>query len=223
MNAATQFSLAPGCTSQRAVASFLAAMGRAAARSFPAWRDVLKSGLEDCVLDYDTKRAVYDIHPLDDIYFAAVVGLEAARIRALFSSTETNELLAAIGEHVDAAAQRSDRMVSDIVFTIVSRIDPACAQQEMAHDQVMAIVLTYLGIASTPATRHLMSDLLFRHNLGAPLALDVPCWWPAFRSRFTLLTSAQALSPVSENMLPAPPAAVPHRTGRRRSMAQRII
>jgi hypothetical protein len=224
MNATSQFSLSPGCTSQRAVASFLAAMGRAAARSFPAWRDVLKSGLDECALDYDTRRAVYDIHPLDDLYFAAVVGQEAARIRGLFTPAETKELLAAIGEHVDAAVQRSDRIVSDLVFTIISRVDPASPQQEMAHDQVMAILLTYLGVASASPTRRLMNDLLFRHHLGAPLALDIPCWWPAFHSRFTLLSSPETASSAETIApLPPPPPAIPHRSGRRRSMAQRII
>src|SRR5579871_6828876 len=135
MNAAGQFSLAPVCTAGRAVDGFLAAMHRAAQRSFPTWMGLLKDAVEDCHLDYDTHRALFDMHPLDDYYFAGATGLEAAQIRGLFEPKQTNELLGAIAERVDAVSGRSDRLVSDMVFTIVSRVDvTATDTQQKPHD-----------------------------------------------------------------------------------------
>ena len=41
----------------------------------PGW-EYLKDRSSRLTLDYDTQRAVFDIHPLDDIDFAGATGLE---------------------------------------------------------------------------------------------------------------------------------------------------
>lgn len=216
----------PLCTPKSAVERFLAAMHRAATRSFPAWLAVLEDGLADCTLDFETRRAVYDVHPLDSLYFAAAVGLEAARIRLLFTPTQANTLLSAIAERVDIAAGRTDRLVSDLAFTIISQVDLRMLDnQRQPHDQVVEILLRRIGILDAPATRALMSDLLFRHHLAEPLALEIPLWWPAFKEKIDLASlpeeaSAQSdRAPVAIRVMPA--AAIP--PVRKRRTAQRLI
>ncbi|TAL04833.1 MAG: hypothetical protein EPO08_00155 [Rhodospirillaceae bacterium] len=225
MNVSGQFSLTPACTTAQAVEGFLAAIRRASFRSFPAWMGILKEGIEDCPLDYDTHRAVFDMHPLDDFYFAGATGLEATRIRSLFEPNQANELLSAIAERVDSVSGRSDRLVSDMIFTIVSRIDvTATDSQQQPHDQVVAIILHRMGIPAAAATRHLMSDLHFRHQLGQPLALDIPKWWPAFSAKFTL-TDPPPESPPAEPQVSfmSIPESKPPAPTRRRSIARRFI
>ena len=100
-------------------------MATAAKRTFPAWHETLVAGLEECALGYDDKRTVIEVHPLDDFYFAGVVALEASKIRQLFSDEQAGDLLSIIGEQVDAVAGRKDRVVSDLVFSIIGKVDLA--------------------------------------------------------------------------------------------------
>jgi len=74
-------------------------------------------------LNYDERRTVFELHPIDDYFFAAVVALEAARLRTLYTPREAEELLSEIGEQVDVRAGRRDRVVSDLVFNMIGRID----------------------------------------------------------------------------------------------------
>jgi len=226
MNASGQFSIPQTCTAAKAVDRFLASMRRAADRTFPTWLEVLKDGLEECPLTYDTRRAVFDVHPVADLYFAAVVGLEAARIRSIYESRDANELLSAIADRVDAIAERADRLVSDMVFHIVTQVDVSAGEcLEKPHDRVMSILLARLGIATAEATRRLMSDILFRHHLGEPLAAEIPTWWPAFHRKYVLDQSGTVhgpVAPISYAMTP-PPAVPPSKGVRPRRVAQRLI
>src|SRR4051812_42670464 len=63
---------------REAVGYFLKEMERVAARTYPAWSKTLDDALKDCSLNYDERRALLDVHPIDDYYFAAVVALEAS-------------------------------------------------------------------------------------------------------------------------------------------------
>ena len=166
-------------------------MMSAAKRTFPNWRDTLSSELEDCSLNYDDKRAALDVHPLDDYYFAGVVALEASKIRQLFSEEQARELLGLIGEQVDAVAQRKDRAISDLVFHIIGKVDLTVTadSQKMPYDEVVSSILRHMGIDKIDATKHLMSDALFRHTLGEPLALGIPHWWQSFKSKYDLQTN----------------------------------
>ena len=202
MNALSQTYSLRTCTGARAVEHFLVAMRKAADSSFPAWCEVLKSAIGDCALSYDIRRAVFDQHPIDDYYFAAAVGKEAAQLRTLFDVEDATELLAEIAERVDQAAGRTDRLVSSLVFDIISQLELTCGlSHKQPHDEAMSALLRRLAIDTTPETRGLMNDLLFRHHLGEPLAISMPNWWMAFRTNF-VLTKAHALTTPVRPALP---------------------
>jgi len=181
-------SLKPAVAPKVAIAGFLRDMAKIAARTFPAWQKTLTSGIDECPLGYDQRRAVLEIHPLDDYYFAAAVAVEAAKIRALFAPDEAAELMSQLAEQIDAKAGRSDRAVSDIAFFMISRLELAAKvdKHKMPHDQAIKVLLQRLGVHKIEATAHLMDDLLYRHTLGESLALDVPEWWKKFKSKYVI-------------------------------------
>jgi hypothetical protein len=173
---------------REAVSHFLSEMNSVAARTYPGWNRVLLDGLSEHDFSYDEGRALLEIHPLDDYYFAGVVAMDAARIRMYYAQAETTELLGEIGDQVDASAGRQDRVVSDLVFKMISRIglnaeyDPSKAP----YDKVVKTILQEMGVQKNPKTRPLMNDKGFRHLLGEPLAVNVPQWWQAFHAKFSL-------------------------------------
>jgi hypothetical protein len=171
-----------------AIAGFLQDMEKVAKRTFPAWEKTLVTGLEECPLSYDQRRAVLEVHPLDDYYLAGVIALEAANIRMLFAPDEASELLSTLAEQVDTLAGRNDRAVSDLVFFIVNRIElvRGIDKQKMPYDQVVKAILQRLGVDKMEATHHLMTETIYRHNLGEPLALGVPYWWRNFQAKYKL-------------------------------------
>jgi hypothetical protein len=57
---------------------------------------------------------------MNDYFFTATVGREATWIRALFNFQQAIELLACVAQRVGAVAGRSDRVISDLVFTIIT-------------------------------------------------------------------------------------------------------
>src|SRR6202012_3356001 len=120
-----------------AVARFLKDMKTAAKKTFPTWHETLVEGLEECPLTSDARFAVLEIHPLEDYYFAAAVALEAVKIPHLFSAEESAELLGLIGEQVDALAGRTDRVVSDMVFFLIGRLETTADGGEYPYDQVV--------------------------------------------------------------------------------------
>ncbi len=201
------------CTASRAVERFLVSIRKATVTTFPTWRDVLNAALEDCALMYDSRRAVLDMHPLDDYYFAASVAKEAALIRPLFDAEDALELLAEIAEKVDQVAGRKDRLVSSLVFDIISHLERSNLHpHRQSHDEAIAVLLRRLNIDTTPATKALMDEMLFRHHLGEQLALGVPSWWIPFRAKFVIAKS-QALTAVVRPTLPRT-----HRVGGARSL-----
>ncbi len=160
---------------REAVAHFLSAMSAVAARTYPAWSRILIDGLSEHALTYDERRALFEINPIDDYYFAGVVALDAARIRGLYP-------------HADAAAGRQDRVVSDLVFLLIGRIDLGSGLdlQKTPYDTVVKTLLQQISVDKIEATQSLMRDKGFRHLLGEPLAVGVPHWWRDFRTKFTL-------------------------------------
>ena len=191
------------------VKRFLKDMRKAADKTFPRWQEILVEGIEECPLSNDARRTVFEINPIDDYYFAGVVALEAAKIRPLFPTAEANELLSLIAEDVDTAAGRTDRAVSDLVFFIVGRIETVAAadSHKKSYDQVVKVILQRLGIDGIEATAHLMTQALFRHALGEPLALGVPDWWTRFHAKFTLARQGD-VEPQSKVKIQASVAAV---------------
>ena len=207
--------LKPAVAARAAVASFLKHMAVACRKTFPAWQKRLLDGLDECALSYDTQYALIDAHPLDDYYFAGVVALEAAKIHRLFAPEEAAELLAAIGEQADHAAGRTDRLVSDLIFFIIGRVQRTAGADtpKMPHDEVVRALLQKLGVDRSEETLHLMRAVLYLHELGEPLAVGVPQWWQSFRARNTLTSSPEAapLSTAAESTALPPTSRKPRR------------
>ena len=184
-----------GVTAKDAVARFLREMASAARRTFPEWRERLVPEIEECCKDYDTRRALLEVHPLDDYYLAGVVALEASKIRSLFSSAESAELLSQIGDQLAAVAGRADRLIPDLMFAMIVRIalNVRPDQFKRDYDQVCKYILEHMGVGKFEATRHLMRDTCYRHNLGEPLARGVPPWWKRFAAKYELTISRDGL------------------------------
>ncbi len=162
-------------------------MVRAAANTFPAWQNTLKTAVDERRVPYEARRAAVDIQPLLDYHFAGVVGMDAANIRALFPADMAHELLAQIAEQVDAFTERRDRLVSAVVFDIVGEVSLLQSwQHRLPHDEVVRIVLERIGWNTTPEMKPLFDDILFRHQLAEPLACGVPQWWAAFQRKFVV-------------------------------------
>jgi hypothetical protein len=210
---------------KEAVAHFLTAMAAVSAQAFPGWQRVLNDGLSDCTLNIDDRRALFELHPIDDYFFAAVVALEAAKLRSLYNPMEASELLSEIGEQVDARAGRNDRVVSDLVFLTISRIDLGTGNDRMKtpYDKAVKTILQQIGMDRIDAASDLINDAGFRHLLGEPLALGVPQWWRAFHSQFSIYwNEPEPVYMDNDNVVPAaaqPVASSPRRRGRRRAVA----
>jgi hypothetical protein len=173
---------------REAVSHFLGEMNSVAARTYPAWNRILLEGLSEHALTYEESRGLLEVHPLDDYYFAGVVAMDAARIRNLYPRDEATELMGEIGDQVDAAAGRQDRIVSDLVFRMIGRIDLNAEYDpsKAPYDKIVKTILQQMGVHKNPATRPLMNDKGYRHLLGEPLAVSVPQWWRDFHGKFTI-------------------------------------
>ena len=210
---------------REAVGHFLGAMSLVAARTYPAWSRILDDGLAECSLSYDERRSMLEVHPIDDYYFAAIVALEAAKVRNLYTPAEAAELLSEIGEQVDFAARRQDRVVSDLVFALVGRITLGAGVDKMKtpYDMVVKSLLQHLGLNKVESTKALMRDVGFRHMLGEPLALGVPQWWKAFRAKFSIYwKEPEEVYLKDDDLAPTPtvvPIVSPRRRQRRRAAA----
>jgi hypothetical protein len=183
------FSTKTAVTAEEAIAQFLGDMLAVARKTYPVWFERLHQGYADCFADRPERaKECLDALPLEDLYFAGVVALEAAKIRKVMAPDQASELLAELATQVDAFAGRPDRMVSDLVFFIIGRIDleTGVEQMRMPYDLVVKLLLQKIGVEANEATRELMGDVVFRHNLGEPLARGVPAWWKAFAASFVV-------------------------------------
>ena len=128
---------------------------------------------------------------------------------------------------MDTAAGRQDRVISDLVFLVLGRIDLNTGVDLMKtpYDKVVKSILQLMGLNKIEAAKGLMRDKGFCHMLGEPLALSVPEWWRSFQAKFALYwdppdemaeeeteMALQALAAANA----APPAPVRH-GGRRRA------
>lgn len=210
-----------------AVAYFLGEMLSAAGRTYPVWNKLLDDALGECTLGFDERRALLEVHPLDDYYFAGVVALECARMRGHYSPMESTEILGEVGDQVDAVAGRQDRIVSDLVFYILGKIELGAGVDRMKapHDKVVKGLLQHIGVQHVDSTQTLLRDKALRHLLGEPLALGVPQWWKAFHTQFTLYWPPREPEPeLTEDDLaalasPAPEQPLRARRRRRRAVA----
>ena len=209
-----------------AVTYFLAEMLAAASRTYPIWKKLLDGAFAECSLSFDERRTLFEMHPIDDFYFAGVVALECARMRGHYGPLEASEILGEVGEQVDAVAGRQDRVVSDLVFHILGKIElgAGVGRMKAPYDKVVKAILQQMGVLENEITSAQMRDKALRHVLGEPLALGVPQWWKAFQAQFRLYwptAEERAAEQPSQDDLPAPmrtpePTSVPLRGRRRR-------
>jgi len=179
----SRFSIAP----EAAVRKFLVDMRLAAERSYRSWKQALDDGFAKTSFSPADRLALLKPHPLEDYFIAGLIGRQAVAVRACFTPAVAEALLRQVALQVDEAAGRSDRIVSLMVFIIFGRIrknkdlGSAISPSDVATD----VILERLAIDRMKATRHLMSDAVFRRSLRAPLATrDI--WWPAFQEIYTV-------------------------------------
>jgi hypothetical protein len=173
-----------------AVAGFLMDMRRATQLTFPGWLARLRDGVAECVAnDNDAVATILGRRPIEDYYFAGVVAMEAARVRRLLSAEAASGVLAALAEQVDSAAGCTDRAVSDFLFFVLGRIDLETGVEQMRkpYDLVVGMLLDKIGLHEREDLRPLLADVVFRHNLGEPLARSIPAWWKEFENKFSIL------------------------------------
>jgi hypothetical protein len=165
---------------------FLTDMSAVAQRSFPIWHELYIDGLSEAAPKGSARHDQFVCHqPLDDFYFAGIVAFEASKIRRYLDAESASELLSELAIQVDRAAHRPDRVVSNLVFFIIGRIELESGLDvlTMPYDKVNQIILQHIGLEQNEATRPLMADFAFRHSLGEPIARGVPAWWKAYAAQ----------------------------------------
>ena len=177
--------------SAEVVACFLQDMTAVAQRTFPAWQRRLADGIADVAPE---GSALYDQivahQPLDDFYFAAVVGIGSSKIRRYLDADDAGSMLTELAAQVDRAAGRPDRAVSDLVFSMLGRIEleSGVDLMIMPYDKAVQIILQRIGIEQHETTKDLIGDFVFRHDLGEPLARGIPEWWKTYAAQVKLST-----------------------------------
>ncbi len=186
----SHFSILP----ETAAHKFLVDMRLAADRLFRGWNRALESGFAKTSLSPAERRALLNPHPLDDYFYAGLVGLQAVAVRDSFSPSVAEALLRQVALQVDGAVGRSDRIVSNMVFIIFGRIrkNREVGLKAPAHEVVTDVILERLAIDRMSATRHLMCDAQYRRSLAAPVT-DRVIWWDAFRDLYVVKVSAPPL------------------------------
>ncbi|MGE3335019.1 MAG: hypothetical protein AB7I36_15345 [Rhodospirillaceae bacterium] len=168
-------------TPETAVQKFLVDMRLTAERSYRCWKDALEAGFAKTPLAPADRAALLKPHPLEDYFYAGLIGLQAAAVRESFTPTVAEALLRQVALQVDDAVGRGDRIVSNMVFIIFGRIrkNAGLGLKTRPEDVVTDVILERLSIDRMKATRHLMHDPRYRHALTAPL-ITRPIWWKAF-------------------------------------------
>lgn len=186
----SRFLIAP----ETAVQKFLVDMRLAAERSYRSWKEALEGGFAKTPLAPADRAELLKPHPLEDYFYAGLVGLQAAAVRGSFTPTVAEALLRQVALQVDDAAGRGDRMVSNMVFIIFGRIRKNADLGLKVHpeDVVTDVILERLSMDRMKATSRLMHDPRYRHALTAPLIMR-PVWWKAFDEIYMV------------NVIPRPP------------------
>jgi hypothetical protein len=175
-------------TYDMAVKQFLGNVMGVTARTYPSWLKVVEDGLSDTNAHDNRKIDMTTHYPVDDFYFAGFVALEAAKIPGLYESLEVDVLFSTIADQLDRVANRNDRIVSDLFFEIIARLNllHAEASQKQPYDKVVKVVLKRLDFDKTDGGKMLLSDKGFRQLLAEPFALYAPQWWEKFKAQFVL-------------------------------------
>jgi hypothetical protein len=173
----SRFLIAP----ETAVQKFLVDMRLTAERSFRPWKEALEAGFSKTSLAPADRAELLKPHPLEDYFYAGLIGLQATAVRESFTPTVAEALLRQVALQVDDAVGRGDRIVSNMVFIIFGRIrkNMDLGLKARPEDVVTDVILERLAIDRMKATSCLMYDPCYRHALTAPL-ITRPVWWKAF-------------------------------------------
>ncbi|MGE3476906.1 MAG: hypothetical protein AB7H70_13980 [Rhodospirillaceae bacterium] len=206
----SRFLIAP----ETAVQKFLVDMRLTAERSFRSWKQALETGFARTALAAADRAALLKPHPLEDYFYAGLVGLQAAAVRESFTPTVAEALLRQVALQMDGAVGRGDRIVSNMVFIIFGRIrkNAGLGLKARPEDVVTDVILERLCIDRMTATRHLMHDPRYRRALAAPL-ITRPVWWKAFDEIYRVKVVPRADSVFFENQPRAPLPALAAKLG----------
>ncbi len=175
-------------TYDMAVKQFLGNVLGVTARTYPNWLKVVQGGLAEHNSTDNRKIDIDAYYPVDDFFYAGFVALEAAKIPGLYESAEVDILFSAIADQLDRVADRKDRLVSDLFFEIIARLNllQAEAAQKQPYDKVVKVILKRMDFDKTDAGKMLLMDKGFRQLLAEPFALYAPQWWEKFKANFVL-------------------------------------
>lgn len=175
-------------TYELAVKQFLGNILGVTARMYPAWLKTIRDGLTEYNSGDNRQTDIDAQYPLDDFFFAGFVALEASRIPALYEHAEADLLFSTIADQLDVVANRHDRVVSDLFFEIIARLNlmQAVPTEKRPYDKVVKVILKRLGFDATDAGKTLLADKAFRQLLAEPFALHAPQWWEKFKTQFVL-------------------------------------
>lgn len=173
----------PMVTTRQATKQFLHDVVEVVEKTYPIWEKRLSSFIDETQLDIDEKRKLLEIHPARHYFYAAVVGIEAAKIKSLFQPELAEDLLADINDMVDEISGRKDQLVSDLIFDIIQRVKVTDSNETIkAHDIALNRINDLLHITSMDATKEMAQDVVFRQELAHPLAASVHHWWSALKN-----------------------------------------
>lgn len=175
-------------TYDMAVKQFLGNVMGLTSRTYPQWQKVIEDGLSEQNANDNRQTDLAAYYPLDDFFFAGFVALEAAKIPGLYESADADILFSTIADRLDVTANRNDRVVSDLFFEIIARLNllQSEASQKQPYDKVVKVILKRLDFDTSDAGRALLADKAFRQLLAEPFALYAPQWWEKFKASFVL-------------------------------------
>lgn len=174
-----------------AVRQFLDNVSGVCARTLPAWQRNVESAL---VEQHGTTDGAIDLsaqYPLDDLYFSGFVALEASRLPTLYGPEEADIIISAIADQIDVFGQRRDRLLSDMMFEVLARLNLMnAAEEKRPYDKIVKVILRRIDFDKNEAGRALLADKGFRHVLAEPFAMHAPQWWEKFKAKFVLYNPA---------------------------------
>lgn len=173
--------------------------------TYPVWEKRLSTFIEDTPMVFEDRRRLTEVNPVRHYFYAAVVAIEASKIRTLYPVDMAEELLADMNDLIDKLCGRSDQMVSDLVFDLMQRLRVTeIDDTKKPHDVAMKRIAELLQLTKMEATRDLTKDIVFRQEMGQPLAVSTHHWWNAFKGSQQLAQTVPARNPVPAEQLKKP-------------------
>ncbi|MSO97970.1 MAG: hypothetical protein EXR11_07100 [Rhodospirillaceae bacterium] len=174
-------------TYELAVRQFLDNIMGVCSRTLPAWQRIVESGLAEQSPQTDQPIDFLRHHPVEDLYFAGFVALEAAQIPRLYEHGEADIIFSTIADQIDVYAKRGDRLMSDVFFEVIARLNLLHdTVDKRPYDKAVKTILRRLDFDKTDPGKMLLADKGFRHLLAEPFAIYAPHWWEKFKAKFVL-------------------------------------